>query len=67
MCYGRIVLNCRRRRRQRKRRRAVEALGNPELVSRLVGSVHHGRRVLVAVATSTAVAAVAYLMLHDWI
>lgn len=42
----------------RQRRRAVEALGNPELVSRLVGSVHHGRRVLVAVATSTAVAAV---------
>ena len=33
----------------RQRRRAVEALGNPELVSRLVGSVHHGRRVLVAV------------------
>ncbi|MCX4246050.1 VWA domain-containing protein [Paraliomyxa miuraensis] len=42
----------------RQRRRAVEALGNPALISRLVGSVHHGRRLLVAVATTAAVAAV---------
>lgn len=42
----------------RQRRRAVEALGNPALVSRLVGSVHHGRRILVAVAMTGAVAAV---------
>ncbi len=42
----------------RQRRRAVETLGNPTLVSRLVGSVHHGRRVLVAVAMTGAVAAV---------
>lgn len=42
----------------RQRRRAVEALGNPALVSRLVGSVHHGRRLLSAVAMTGAVAAV---------
>jgi Ca-activated chloride channel homolog len=42
----------------RQRRRAVLALGNPALVSRLVGTVHHGRRVLVAVAMTLAVAAV---------
>jgi Ca-activated chloride channel family protein len=42
----------------RQRRRAVEALGNPVLVARLVGTVHHGRRVLVAVAMTLAVAAV---------
>ncbi len=42
----------------RERRRAVQALGNPALVSRLLGTVHHGRRVLVAVAMSLAVAAV---------
>jgi Ca-activated chloride channel family protein len=42
----------------RQRRRAVEALGNPALVSRLVGTVHHGRRILVAVAMTLAVAAV---------
>lgn len=42
----------------RQRRRAVEALGNPTLVTRLVDSVHHGRRIVVAVAMSAAVAAV---------
>jgi Ca-activated chloride channel family protein len=42
----------------RQRRRAVAALGNPGLVARLVGTVHHGRRVLVAVAMTLAVAAV---------
>lgn len=42
----------------RQRRRAVLALGNPALVSRLVGTVHHGRRVLIAVAMTLAVAAV---------
>jgi Ca-activated chloride channel family protein len=42
----------------RQRRRAVQALGNPGLVSRLVDTVHHGRRVLVAVAVTMAVAAV---------
>ncbi|MEX1363302.1 MAG: VWA domain-containing protein [Nannocystaceae bacterium] len=42
----------------RQRRRAVEALGNPTLVARLVDSVHHGRRIVVAAAMSTAVAAV---------
>lgn len=42
----------------RQRRRAVAALGNPALVSRLLGSVHHGRRILVAVAMTLAVAAV---------
>lgn len=42
----------------RQRRRAVAALGNPALVSRLVDSVHHGRRLLVAVAMTLAVAAV---------
>lgn len=42
----------------RQRRRAVEALGNPALVARLVGTVHHGRRMLVAVAMTLAVAAV---------
>ncbi|MEM9456684.1 MAG: VWA domain-containing protein [Myxococcota bacterium] len=42
----------------RQRRRAVDALGNPALVSRLVGSVHHGRRILIAVAMTGAVAAV---------
>jgi Ca-activated chloride channel family protein len=42
----------------RQRRRAVAALGNPALVSRLVSTVHHGRRVLVAVAMTLAVAAV---------
>ena len=42
----------------RQRRRAVEALGNPALVARLVSTVHHGRRMLVAVAMTLAVAAV---------
>jgi Ca-activated chloride channel homolog len=42
----------------RQRRRAVEALGNPTLVARLVGTVHHGRRILIAVAMTLAVAAV---------
>jgi Ca-activated chloride channel homolog len=42
----------------RQRRRAVEALGNPKLVERLVSTVHHGRRMLIAVATTAAVAAV---------
>lgn len=42
----------------RQRRRAVAALGNPTLVSRLVDSVHHGRRILVAVAMTISVAAV---------
>jgi Ca-activated chloride channel homolog len=42
----------------RQRRNAVAALGNPALVARLVGTVHHGRRVLVAVAVTLAVAAV---------
>lgn len=42
----------------RQRRHAVQALGNPALVSRLVGTVHHGRRVLTAVAMTLAVAAV---------
>lgn len=42
----------------RQRRRAVEALGNPTLVARLVGSVNHGRRILVAVAMSLSVTAV---------
>ncbi len=42
----------------RQRRRAVEALGNPSLVSRLVDSVHHGRRILIAVAMTLAVGAV---------
>lgn len=42
----------------RQRRRAVEALGNPTLVTRLVDSVHHGRRIVIAVAMSAAVAAV---------
>jgi len=42
----------------RQRRRAVLALGNPALVSRLVGTVHHGRRVLRAVVMTLAVAAV---------
>jgi len=48
----------------RQRRRAVEALGNPGLVARLVGTVHHGRRVLVAVAMTLAVAAVALGLLR---
>lgn len=42
----------------RQRRRAVAALGNPALVARLVDSVHHGRRLLVAVLVTAAVAAV---------
>lgn len=42
----------------RQRRRAVQALGNPALVARLVSTVHHGRRMLVAVAMTLAVAAV---------
>jgi Ca-activated chloride channel family protein len=42
----------------RQRRRAVAALGNPALVARLVSTVHHGRRILVAVAVTLAVAAV---------
>jgi Ca-activated chloride channel family protein len=42
----------------RERRRAALALGNPALVTRLVSTVHHGRRVLVAVAMTLAVALV---------
>jgi len=48
----------------RQRKRAVEALGNATLVSRLVGSVHHGRRVLSTVAMTGAVAAVALGLLR---
>lgn len=42
----------------RQRRRAVRALGNPALVERLVSTVHHGRRLAVAIAMTSAVAAV---------
>ncbi|MEM7152606.1 MAG: VWA domain-containing protein [Myxococcota bacterium] len=42
----------------RRRRQAMESLGNPKLVARLVGSVHHGRRVLSAVAMTLCVGAV---------
>ncbi|MCA9704485.1 MAG: VWA domain-containing protein [Myxococcales bacterium] len=48
----------------RQRRRAVAALGNPALVARLVASVHHGRRILLAVAMTGAVAAVAVGLLR---
>jgi len=44
----------------RQRKRAVEALGNPKLVQRLVDSVHHGRRILAAAAMSLAVLALGF-------
>ncbi|MCH9685350.1 MAG: VWA domain-containing protein [Deltaproteobacteria bacterium] len=47
-----------------QRRRAALALGNPRLVSRLIDSVHHGRRILIAVAMTLAVAAVVAGMLR---
>lgn len=42
-----------------RRRLGYRALGNPRLVDRLLGSVHHGRRLLAAVAACLAVAGVA--------
>jgi Ca-activated chloride channel family protein len=40
----------------RRRRKALEQLGNPALVGKLVATVNHGNRVLVAVFTTIAVA-----------
>jgi Ca-activated chloride channel homolog len=42
----------------RQRRRALHALGNPALITRLVASVHHGNRLLVAIVMTVAVACV---------
>lgn len=42
----------------RQRRRGLRSLGNPALVTRLVSSVHHGNRLLVAIMMTVVVAGV---------
>ncbi len=48
----------------RQRRRAIAGLGNQELVARLVGSVHHGNRLVIAVATTLAMLCLVVAMLR---
>jgi Ca-activated chloride channel family protein len=48
----------------RQRRRAIAGLGNQELVARLIGSVHHGNRLVVAVATTLAMLCLVVAMLR---
>ncbi len=48
----------------RQRRRALTGLGNQELVMRLVGSVHHGNRLVVAVVTTLAMLCLVVAMLR---
>ena len=48
----------------RQRGRALRSLGNPTLVSRLVASVHHGNRLLVAVTMTAALALVVVALMR---
>jgi Ca-activated chloride channel family protein len=48
----------------RQRRRALTGLGNQELVMRLVGSVHHGNRLVIAVVTTLAMLCLVVAMLR---
>lgn len=48
----------------RQRRRAIAGLGSQELVARLVGSVHHGNRLVIAVATTLAMLCLVVAMLR---
>lgn len=48
----------------RQRRRALLGLGNQDLVARLVASVHHGNRLVVAVATTLAVLCLVVAMMR---
>lgn len=48
----------------RQRRRALAGLGNQELVARLVGSVHHGNRLVIAVVTTLAMLCLVVAMMR---
>jgi Ca-activated chloride channel homolog len=48
----------------RQRRRALTGLGNPTLVSRLVATVHHGNRLVIAVVTTLAMLCLVLAMLR---